>query len=65
VCTLTVVVAVADDNEYNLVRDIMRNYDYRIIPTRNSTEALNVSFSVALSQIIDVVSARTCPPPSR
>ncbi|KAK2167529.1 hypothetical protein NP493_1271g01048 [Ridgeia piscesae] len=49
-----ILVAVADDNEYNLVRDIMRNYDYRIIPTRNSTEALNVSFSVALSQIIDV-----------
>ena len=46
----------ADDNEYRLVRDLMRDYDPRIRPSRNYTEALNVTFGLALAQIIDVVS---------
>ena len=45
-----------DENEYRLVRDLMRNYDSRIRPSRNSSEALNVTFGLALAQIIDVVS---------
>ena len=45
-----------DDMEYRLVRDLMRHYDQRIRPSKNSSEALNVTFGLALAQIIDVVS---------
>ena len=34
----------------------MRNYDPRIRPSVNSSNALNVTFGLALAQIIDVVS---------
>ena len=57
----SVVVVVADDHEYNLVRDLMRNYDMRIRPSRNSSESLNVTFGLALAQIIDVVSRHSRP----
>ncbi len=50
-----------DDNEYRLVRDLMRNYDPRIRPSRNHSEALNVTFGLALAQIIDVVSSAHLP----
>lgn len=55
-------VSLADDHEYRLVRDLTRNYDPRIRPSRNSSEALNVTFGLALAQVIDVV--RTTIPPS-
>ena len=58
----TVVVVGADDYEYSLVRDLMRNYDMRIRPSKNSSESLNVTFGLALAQIIDVVSQRMYPP---
>jgi hypothetical protein len=48
-------VSLADDYEYRLVRDLTRNYDPRIRPSRNSSEALNVTFGLALAQVIDVV----------
>lgn len=45
-----------DDYEYQLIEDLLRGYDLRIRPSINSSEALNVTFGLALSQIIDVVS---------
>jgi len=45
-----------DDHEYRLIRDLLRNYDPRLRPLMNASHALNVTFGVALSQIIDVVS---------
>lgn len=33
----------------------MRTYDKRIRPSKNASQALNVTFGLALSQIIDVV----------
>ena len=54
---VAVSVSKADDHEYRLVRDLLRNYDPRIRPSKNSSEALNVTFGLALAQIIDVVSA--------
>ncbi|CAL1537662.1 unnamed protein product [Lymnaea stagnalis] len=44
----------ADPNEYRLVRDLMKGYDKRIRPSLNHTDALNVTFGLALVQIIDV-----------
>ena len=46
----------ADEHEYRLVRDLMRNYDPRIRPSLNASIPLNVTFGLALAQIIDVVS---------
>lgn len=48
--------ASTDDTEYRLIRDLLRNYDNRIRPSLNASEALNVTFGLALAQIIDVVS---------
>ena len=46
----------SDENEYRLVRDLMTSYDKRIRPSQNHSKPLNVTFGVALAQIIDVVS---------
>ena len=54
--SVSVDVAVADQNEYRLVRDLLKGYDKRIRPSLNASHALNVTFGVALAQIIDVVS---------
>ncbi|KAL5006859.1 hypothetical protein ScPMuIL_015665 [Solemya velum] len=43
-----------DENEYRLVRDLMGSYDPRPRPVVHHSQALNVTFSVALAQIIDV-----------
>ena len=40
--------------EYKLVNHLLRFYDKRIRPTKTSFEQLNVTFGLALSQIIDV-----------
>jgi len=45
----------ADEVEYRLIRDLLRNYDHRIRPSMNASEPLNVTFGLALAQIIDVV----------
>ena len=45
----------ADEVEYRLIRDLLRNYDHRIRPSLNASEPLNVTFGLALAQIIDVV----------
>jgi len=48
----------ADDVEYRLMRDLLRNYDRRVRPSLNASEPLNVTFGLALAQIIDVVRVR-------
>ena len=45
-----------DEYEYQLLEDLLRGYDPRIRPSINSSQPLNVTFGLALSQIIDVVS---------
>jgi hypothetical protein len=45
-----------DDEEYRLMRHLLRNYDRRVRPSLNASESLNVTFGLALAQIIDVVS---------
>ncbi|KAL5007558.1 hypothetical protein ScPMuIL_016364 [Solemya velum] len=49
-----VLLVMADENEYRLVKDLMRGYDKRIRPSLNASEPLNVTFGLALSQLIDV-----------
>jgi len=49
------VAGAADEVEYRLIRDLLRNYDHRIRPSLNASEPLNVTFGLALAQIIDVV----------
>jgi len=52
------VIVGADDTEYRLMRDLLRNYDRRVRPSLNASEPLNVTFGLALAQIIDVVRHR-------
>lgn len=47
-------IAFCDENEYRLVRDLMKNYNKQVRPSSNFSEPLNVTFGVALAQIIDV-----------
>ncbi|XP_041365681.1 ligand-gated ion channel 4-like isoform X2 [Gigantopelta aegis] len=42
------------DAQYRLVRDLLKPYDKRVRPALNFSESLNVTFGVALAQIIDV-----------
>ena len=39
----------------------MANYDRSVRPSRNAADSLNITFGLALTQIIDVVSARPSP----
>jgi len=45
----------ANDVEYRLMRDLLQNYNRRVRPSLNASEPLNVTFGLALAQIIDVV----------
>ena len=45
-----------DKNEYRLVHNLMTKYDRSVRPSRNASEPLNITFGLALTQIIDVVS---------
>jgi len=45
-----------DEYEYQLMEHLLSGYDPRIRPSINSSEPLNVTFGLALAQIIDVVS---------
>ena len=47
--------AAGDDHEYRLMEHLLKRYDSRIRPSLNATEPLNVTFGLALAQIIDVV----------
>lgn len=44
-----------DDWEYRLVNDLLKNYDSSIRPSIQHNSTLNVTFGLALTQIIDVV----------
>ncbi|GAB6027786.1 Cholinergic receptor, nicotinic, alpha [Chamberlinius hualienensis] len=44
----------ADQNEYRLMRYLMNNYDKSVRPAKNASEPMNVTFGLALTQIIDV-----------
>ena len=37
------------------MRDLLQNYNRRVRPSLNASEPLNVTFGLALAQIIDVV----------
>jgi len=52
-------VVCGDEYEYQLLDDLLRGYDPRIRPSINSSQPLNVTFGLALSQIIDVVCINT------
>ncbi|GFR96270.1 neuronal acetylcholine receptor subunit alpha-10-like, partial [Elysia marginata] len=43
------------DDEYRLVRDLMKGYNKQVKPSVINNQALNVSFGVALAQIIDLI----------
>jgi len=55
ICRCVVRIGEADEVEYRLIRDLLHNYDNRIRPSLNASEPLNVTFGLALAQIIDVV----------
>ena len=46
----------ADNWEYKLVHDILEHYDPSIRPSLSHNMTLNVTFGLALAQLIDVVS---------
>lgn len=43
------------DDEYRLVRDLMKSYNKQVRPSLYNNQPLNVSYGVALAQIIDLV----------
>lgn len=45
-----------DENEKRLIKDLLSTYDKRARPSKNASQALNVTFGLALAQLIDVVS---------
>jgi hypothetical protein len=46
----------ADEEELKLMRKLMSNYDNSVRPSESAHSPLDVSFNMALTQIIDVVS---------
>ncbi|XP_035824039.1 60S acidic ribosomal protein P0-like [Aplysia californica] len=44
------------EDEYRLVRDLMKSYNRQVKPSLVNNQPLNVTFGVALAQIIDLVS---------
>ena len=44
-----------DKWEYKLVRDLLYDYDSSIRPSTHHNSTLNVTFGLALAQLIDVV----------
>lgn len=45
-----------DPIEYDLIHTILKDYDYSIRPSLTHNSTLNVTFGLALIQLIDVVS---------
>ncbi|XP_060556811.1 ligand-gated ion channel 4-like [Ruditapes philippinarum] len=43
-----------DENEYRLVRDLFKSYDKRVRPSNHYSKPVNMTYAVALAQIIDV-----------
>ena len=44
-----------DETEYKLIHSILDNYDSSIRPSDRHNSTLNVTFGLALTQLIDVV----------
>lgn len=44
----------ADENEFRLTKYLLADYDKSVRPSRNASEPMNVTFGLALTQIIDV-----------
>ncbi|CAL1289880.1 unnamed protein product [Larinioides sclopetarius] len=52
---VNVIMATArDENEYRLTKYLLSNYDKSVRPARHTSEPVNVTFGLALTQIIDV-----------
>lgn len=47
--------AQADKHEQKLIRALLDTYDTRLRPNKNALQVLNVTFGLALAQLIDVV----------
>ena len=56
VVSVAALCANADNWEYKLVNDLLKDYDPSIRPSIRHNSTLNVTFGLALAQIIDVVS---------
>lgn len=46
----------ADENEYRLINDLLKNYNIYARPSIDHKHATNVTLGLSLSQLIDVVS---------
>lgn len=53
--SVVVLKALGDNNERKLINNLMDNYDKRLRPSTNGSQPLNVTFGLALAQLIDVV----------
>lgn len=51
----TVIKIECDEWEYKLIHSILKNYDSSIRPSDHHNSTLNVTFGLALTQLIDVV----------
>ncbi|GFW94774.1 neur_chan_LBD domain-containing protein [Trichonephila clavipes] len=49
-----IMVTARDENEYRLTKYLLSNYDKSVRPARHTAEPVNVTFGLALTQIIDV-----------
>lgn len=45
-----------ETEEFRLLRDLFKDYDKEVRPVYNTTDVVNVNFSLSLIQIISVVS---------
>lgn len=54
VLAVKVILTLGDENEYRLVRDLLVNYDKRVRPSIHYSKPVNITYGVALAQIIDV-----------
>lgn len=54
-CVAVMMVTARDENEYRLTRHLLSNYDKSVRPARYTADPVNVTFGLALTQIIDVV----------
>jgi hypothetical protein len=53
--TLIMKSVLSDNWERKLINDLFRNYDSTVRPSVHHNDVLNVTFSLSLAQIIDVV----------
>lgn len=47
-----------ETEEFRLLRDLFKDYDKEVRPVYNTSEAVNVEFSLSLIQIISVVGSK-------